>query len=323
MDEERRGQQLPAEITHLIRERSEARKARDWDRADELKLEIEEQGWKVVDSGGRTVVTAAAPPDVDVDGVRRYGSWRTVPTRLEEPAREGVCVVLVASEEPDRATRLVESLASHAAEGTQLVVVVNDPSAAQEAALPGYETAANEQLRIDVVRTSTRLGIAAALNIGLRLTATDTVILADGSAWPTGDATSPVRAALADPAVGVVGGYGLESEDRASFRPSGVVRTEERDVLALELAWLGFRRADYVELGPLNEGFATPAWLDVWWSFRLRGDDGTKTAIRLELPLSRQASEWPPARTHHARRNSYRVIRAFGADRSLLTPSGE
>jgi hypothetical protein len=34
--------------------------------------------------------------------------------------------------------------------------------------------------------------------------------------------------------------------------------------------WIAFRRADYVALGPLDERFVTPAWLDVWWSLRLR-----------------------------------------------------
>jgi hypothetical protein len=37
---------------------------------------------------------------------------------------------------------------------------------------------------------------------------------------------------------------------------------------------MAFRRADYVALGPLDERFVTPAWLDVWWSLRVRaGED--------------------------------------------------
>ena len=50
-----------------------------------------------------------------------------------------------------------------------------------------------------MLRTAVRLGHAAALNIALRRAAGEIVLLADGSAIPTGDALTPLAAALADP----------------------------------------------------------------------------------------------------------------------------
>ena len=52
----------------------------------------------------------------------------------------------------------------------------------------------------EVVWTSERLGHAAARNVGLRRAAGAIVVLADGSIEPTGDALTPLEAALADPA---------------------------------------------------------------------------------------------------------------------------
>jgi len=75
----------PAEITHLIRQRTEARARRDWATADTLKVEIEAAGWKVVDRGARTSVSRAAPPSVEMDGEVRYGAAAAVPSRLEGP----------------------------------------------------------------------------------------------------------------------------------------------------------------------------------------------------------------------------------------------
>jgi hypothetical protein len=99
-----------------------------------------------------------------------------------------------------------------------------------------------------------------------------------------------------------------------------------------------------VELGPLDEHFVTPAWLDVWWTLRLRagaepegseylepdGEPDTapaadgpaapgefdlparRRAVRLDLPLEREEVAWPPDRSRLNRRNMYRVLDRFG-----------
>ena len=116
----------PAEITHLVRERTEARTRRDWALADALKAQIEAAGWRVVDRGNRTSVGLATPPSVEVDGELRYGSAAAVPSLLYLPATTGWTVVVLASEEPGRVSRLLAALRVHAPAGTQVVVVAND-----------------------------------------------------------------------------------------------------------------------------------------------------------------------------------------------------
>jgi hypothetical protein len=164
------------------------------------------------------------------------------------------------------------------------------------------------------------------------------VLLADGSAWPTGDAFSPLADALRDPAVAVVGGFGLAVEEAGPLQPTALERTVDVAVVALERGWMACRRADFVSLGPLDEHFVIGAWLDVWWSLRLRAgvepevvpegaeaDEGTdeseppqivlsapRKAVRLDLPLGRDEIEWPPDRSRMARRNMYRVLDRFG-----------
>jgi len=343
----------PAEITHLVRERAEARTKQDWKCADTLKAEIEAAGWKVVDRGSKTSVSLVAPGTVTVGDEVRYGSAAAVPSRLDEPATTPFSVVMVASETPEALSRLLSALRDHAPTGTQVVVVANDPSAAQEASL-GPDSA--DRVRIggldpEILRTSTRLGIAAALNIGLMRASGDVVVLADGSAWPTGDAISPLVEALLDPAVAVVGGFGLAAAEPELLQPTALVRTDEADVVALEAGWIAFRRTDFAALGPLDERFVVPAWLDVSWTLRLRAgldpvlndahaddaDDAAdgaddagpeealaglapeppalpepRKAVRLELPLGRAETRWPPERSRMARRNMYRVLASFG-----------
>lgn len=271
----------PAEITHLVRERTEARARRDWLRADELKAQIERAGWRVVDRGSRTSVSPATPPTVDVEGELRYGSAIDVPSVLEEPAAAGWTVVVVASEQPERLSRLLSALRALAPAGTQVVAVANDPSDAQAVALSpeAPDRAPIAGAAPELLRTSKRLGYAAALNIGLRRAAGEFVLLADTSAWPTGDALTPLAAALEDPSVAAAGCFGLFA-DAGPLRPTALRREPPAGgpptaaagapATALEGAWLAFRRSDYRNLGPLDERFVTPAWLDVWWTLRLR-----------------------------------------------------
>ncbi len=266
----------PAEITHLVRQRTEARARRDWANADALKVEIEAAGWKVTDHGGRTSVSRTAPSSIEMDGHVRYGSAAAVPSRLEEPPEVPWTVIVLASEAPERVSRLLAGLRTHAPGATQVVVVANDPSEPQQAALAAGapDRAAIGGREVEVLRTATRLGHAAALNIALRRTAGELVLVADGTAWPTGDALTPPAEALTDPDVAVVGAVGVTSAEPGPLRSSALEPSEAREVGAVLAGWMAFRRADYVALGPLDERFVTPAWLDVWWSLRLRaGED--------------------------------------------------
>jgi hypothetical protein len=344
----------PPRISELVRRRAEARAGHDWPAADALKAEIEAAGWSVVDRGGQSTVRRTSPVSVEVEGEVRYGSAADVPSRLETPAEAPWTVAVVAGEAPDRVSRLLAGLRAHAPAGTHVVVVLNDPSEAQVTALaPGVadrEPVAGREP--EVLRTAVRLGHAAALNVALRRAAGELVLLADGTAIPTGDALTPLAGALSDQQVAVAGAFGLTSAEPGGLRPRALERTSSGEVEALAWGWLAFRRSDYVELGPLDERFVTPAWLDVWLSLRLRagadsewvqeaeppieGAGGSeeeadagepanaleppigldlpapRRAVCLALPLEGGGEPWPPERTRLNRRNMYRVLRRFG-----------
>jgi hypothetical protein len=108
------------------------------------------------------------------------------------------------------------------------------------------------------------------LNIALRRAAGELVLIADATAWPTGDALAPLAETLSDPDVAVAGAFGVASEDPGRLRPASLAPSTAREVGAVLAGWMAFRRADYIALGPLDERFVTSAWLDVWWSLRLR-----------------------------------------------------
>jgi len=183
-----------------------------------------------------------------------------------------------------------------------------------------------------------RMGVAAALNAGIRRAAAPVVVILDGASEAIGDVISPLVAALADPTVAVAGPWGLTSQDLRNFAPVAPGNALGPDVTAITLGAIAFRRADYVERGPLDERFIEPALLDAWWSLVLRDPetetDAARRAVLVDIPLVRPdpAFERLTGRArdgglrsdgedssgdHVVRRNRYRIIDRFGNRRDL------
>jgi cysteinyl-tRNA synthetase len=325
----------PEPIRAVADARAVARRARDWATADRLKAEIEAAGWKVVDIGTLYDLVRAAPPDVVEDGVMRYGSSTSVPSRLDDQPIGMASVVVVAGDRSSEVGPLVRGLVGHAPDGTQVVVVANGLAAPDAATLVALDAAdpGAPGVVMDVVSTSARLGYAAALNAGIRQAAGPVVVLADGRLVPSGDLVTPLVAVLEDQAVAVAGRWGIVSDDMRRWRaaPDGT-----RDADAIDGSLLAFRRADYRDRGPLDERFDDPASLDAWWSLVLRdpADDAAageppRRAVQLwDLPVMRPRPEPVPAGTDReadrlARRNAYRLLKRFATRLDLLgSPSG-
>ena len=315
---------IPDDVLTAAHERSAARAARDWVEADRLREVIEAAGWKIVDRGTDFALSPAVPPDVETDGAVRYGSSANVPSRLDEPATGLATIVVIATDHPDDVRRALDGLGGHAPAGTSVVVVADGPSDGVAAALEGLTAGA---LPVELVRTSERLGHGAATNIGIRRASGPVVILLDPSLEPTGDVVTPLVRALDDPAVAVVGGWGITSDDLRRFEdaPAG-------DVDAIEGYLQAFRRADAAERGPLDERFRFYRNLDIWWSLVLR-DEGEgsapRRALRLDgLPVQRHEHRgWTSLpdeeRDRLSKRNFYRIIDRVGWRRDLLTRPGE
>jgi cysteinyl-tRNA synthetase len=51
-----RGEEIPEEVGSLVDERTEARKERDWARADEIRDRLKQMGWEVKDGPSGTQV---------------------------------------------------------------------------------------------------------------------------------------------------------------------------------------------------------------------------------------------------------------------------
>jgi hypothetical protein len=310
---------IPEAVLTAAHERAAARAVRDWSEADRLRAEIEAAGWRIVDRGTDFALQPAAAPTLEDAGVVRYGSSAAVPSRLDEAPRGLATVVLVATDWPADLERALVALRARPPAGHSIVVVADGPSPEQDAALPVEDD-------LEVVRTSARLGSAAAWNIGIRRSRGPIVIILDSSVEPTGEVITPLVRALDDPSVGVAGAFGIVSPDLRRFEdaPPG-------DVTAIEGYAIAFRRVDAAERGPLDERFRFYRNLDIWWSLALRDEgeerDPRRAVAVAGLPLVRHEHRgWtslPDAeRERLSKRNFYRIIDRFGHRLDLASPPG-
>lgn len=339
--------QAPREIADLAIERAAAREARDWATADRLKVRIEAAGWSVVDRGTRYTLRPAHLPDVEDGGVVRYGHSLAVPSRWAEPVGARATVVLVADDRPAAIGGVLEALAARpeAADELQVVVVADDPTPGQSAALTAFPAMGSDSERggadadrwgaagmlPEVVWTSARLGRPVALNAGLRRAVGSVVIVVGaGGEWGPDVAARLVRI-LDDPSVAIAGLRGLATADLRRFRDVGA------GLATVVTGTIAFRREDLLARGPLEERFLTARGLDVWWSLTLRDAAGTgplRTAavvpgligpevVGAERPDGRRPDESPLSAppdeaSRPVRRDFYRLRDAFGGRQDFL-----
>ncbi len=291
-----------------------------------MRSQIEAAGWRVVDRGTDFALSAAASPDVTVDGRLRYGSSASVPSRLTEPASGLATIVLVATDDLDGIRRIVSQQRVFP-DGSSVVIVANDPSDEPTAVLDGLTMASGNgdaTVPLDVVWTNERLGIGSVLNIGIRRAIAPVVIVLGSSVEAAGDFVTPLVRALDDPTVAVAGPWGMVSADLRRFddAPPG-------DVDVIDGAVQAFRRDDAAARGPVDEQFGTTRHLAIWWSFVLRdgGEGGPHRRaisigdLRVERFDQRGRAATPDQardRDRRERRDFYRVLDRFGSRRDLL-----
>jgi hypothetical protein len=331
---------VPPPVWDAAKRRAEARAARDWAAADQLRAEIEAAGWRVVDSGTDFRLEPIAV-DVEVAGEIRYGRSDAVPSRLDEVPLGLASVILVASPEPAETRRALDALAAAAPDGVDVVLVADGlPDRALEGLRATDLAARGGTAPVELVRTSAVLGHAAALNAGIRRSRAPIVVVLDSCIVPTGDVATPLVQVLADPSVAITGPFGLDSADLRRFEEvvaagpgpgAGPLDAAAGplDAAAIQGYLMAFRRADAAARGPLDEGFRFYRNLDIWWSLVLR-DEGEGTASRRAvvvpgLPLSRgEPHAWtataPAERDRLSKRNFYRVLDRFRARLDLAVP---
>ena len=116
--------------------------------------------------------------------------------------------------------------------------------------------------RIQVLFADHNMGFAAGRNATMRASRGRFIVLLDTSIELNGAIWQPLAELLTDPLSGVVGPYGLVTDDLREFRDAA-----GPDVDAIEGYLLAFRRTLLPEVGPIDERFRFYRLMDIYFSF--------------------------------------------------------
>jgi len=301
---------LPEDTRYLLQRREAARAAAGFVEADALRTAIAEKGYGLRDTKTGTVVHLQPPPQPV-----RYSRAADVPSLLEEADTCDVSVCLLVHNYRPDVQRCLASLVRH--EGGHRVEYVIVENASTDDTAHWLEHLALESPQIRLLRADHRLGEAEGRNLAMRQARGHLIVLLDTGVEATGDLFSPLLAALADPAMGVAGRWGLRSADMRHFESS-----EERNVDAIAGYLFAFRRADLRRTGWMDAKYRYYRNLDLHFGFQFRAE-GLQLVCLPTLPaVMHEHRGWEELsedeRDKRSKRNFYRFLNAWHHREELL-----
>ena len=301
---------LPEDTRYLLQLRATARATGDYEQADALRLEIGKHGYGVRDGGAATIIHAQPAPQP-----LRYSRASDAPSLLDNADACDVSVCLLVHNYRDDVQRCLAGLV--AAEGTHRVEYVVVENASSDDTAPWLEHLAHQSAQIRLLRADHRLGEAEGRNLAMRQARGRVIVLIDTGVEATGDLFGPILTALEDPAIGVVGRWGLRTADMRRFEAS-----EARDVDAIAGYLFAFRRADLRRTGWMDAKYRYYRNLDLHFGFQFRAV-GLRLLCLNELPAVIHVHRgWEELsedeRDKRSKRNFYRFLNAWHHREDLL-----
>jgi cysteinyl-tRNA synthetase len=262
-----RSSQLPEQIAGLVAERETLRSASRYPEADALRERIRAAGYSVRDTRAGPVVGLRTAEE-EFGSISRAAD---VPDMLATPDRREFSVNLLAHNSRADLRRCVESIARNRYNRNLEIVIVDNGSTddtlaeLQTLARDGLRDAGGAPIPIRVLFADHDLGFAAGRNATMRASSGRYIVLLDTSIELCDDIWTPLARALADEQVGLVGPYGLVTDDLKEYRES-----DGPDVDAIEGYLMAFPRALLAEIGWFEEKFRFYRLLDIYESMMIK-----------------------------------------------------
>jgi cysteinyl-tRNA synthetase len=256
---------VPAEIAELVRVRESLRSRGAYMQADEIRHELGSAGYIVED----TVQGALVLPRRLEDEFTVLSSSSDAPDNTQAPDLFEFSVNLLAHNSRDDLERCIQSIIRHSYGRSLELVIVDNGSTdetlgyLQQLARGGDLSGAKGQLiGLQVLFADHNMGFAAGRNATMRASRGRDIVLMDTSIEVKGDIWEPLAMTLADRNMGVVGPYGLVTDDLREFYEAG-----GPDVDAIEGYLMAFRRELLQEVGWIDERFRFYRLMDIHYSF--------------------------------------------------------
>ncbi len=256
---------IPSEIAAKVREREALRNRGDYTQADSIREAVEASGYMIQDTEQGSLVQ----PRRLEDEFTVLSSSDDAPDNTHTSDQFEFSVNLLAHNSREDLERCILSICRHTYQRSIELIIVDNGSTddtlpyLQEVARNGGLTGENGQsIGLQVLFADHNMGFAAGRNATMRASRGHYIVLMDTSIEVMGNIWEPFAMTLADRNMGVVGPYGLVTEDLREFAES-----DGPDVDAIEGYLMAFRREVLSEVGWIDERFRFYRLMDIYYSF--------------------------------------------------------
>ncbi|HKV58691.1 MAG TPA: cysteine--tRNA ligase, partial [Ktedonobacteraceae bacterium] len=256
---------LPAAVVKKVEQRSALRQQERYPQADSMREKLAEEGYTLRDTAQGSLVL---PRHLE-DEFTVLSSSTDAPDNTKAADTYEFSVNLLAHNSRADLERAIQSIVRYVGDHSiELVIVENgstDDTLAylQQLARGGDLLADNGQrVALQVLFADHNMGFAAGRNATMRASRGRYIVLMDTSIEIAGDIWEPLARTLTDANMGVVGPYGLVTDDLREFREAA-----GPDVDAIEGYLMAFRRASLPEVGFIDERFRFYRLMDIYYSF--------------------------------------------------------
>jgi cysteinyl-tRNA synthetase len=256
---------VPPTVATQTREREQLREQQVYRPADQLRQQLNSEGYAVRDTKQGPIV---APRRLDEEFPVLTHST-DAPDTTHKTDRYEFSINLLAHNSRDDLARCIESICRHTDNHTLEIVVIDNGSTdetlayLQQLARHGdLHTSEGQTVHLNVLFADHNMGFAAGRNATMRSSLGKYIILMDTSIEVQGDIWTPLAHTLDNPDTGVTGPYGLTTHDLRDFQEATGPTVD-----AIEGYLMAFRRALLPEIGWIDEKFRFYRLMDIYYSF--------------------------------------------------------
>jgi cysteinyl-tRNA synthetase len=303
-------------ITTRFQARNLIRKNGVYQSSDMMRESIEMEGFRVHDRPDSSHLHSRGTLD-PITRPNIVTNVREVKSLLHEPDVYEFSLNLLAWDNADEIDRAVKSIVAHKGEHSIEIVLIDNGSS--DGTAEAVERLASEYPDVHPLWIDHWVGEGAGRNVGLLRSRGRIVVVLGNHIEVTGDIFTPIEQALSDPEVGLVGGWGVRSDDLRDFESSS-----GPEVDAVEAYLLALRREEIDRVGLFDEKFRFYRHIDLEFSLRF-SDHGMKNIVVPEIrarTIEHEHRLWyhtpPDERERKSKHNFYRFLHRWGDRRDLL-----
>ena len=256
---------VPSSVATQVREREGRRQGHAYQDADQMRQQLNSEGYAVRDTGRGTLV---APRRLDEEfSVLTHST--DAPDKTKETDQYEFSVNLLAHNSKDDLMRCIESIQRNTFQHSIEIIVIDNGSTdetlscLQQLARHGdLHTENGEIVHLNVLFADHNMGFAAGRNATMRSSLGKYIVLMDTSIEVKGDIWTPLVQTLSNDEIGVTGPYGLTTHDLRDFEEASGPPVD-----AIEGYLMAFRRELLHEVGWIDEKFRFYRLMDIFYNF--------------------------------------------------------